>query len=131
MKLLDHVSISVRDLAKSRPFYLTVMAALDATVAYDQDDAMGFGERNLRRGDAHSYITIRQSPDAVPDSARHWCFRAETGQAVRNFDAAGLAAGGSDAGAPGLRSYHKHYYAAFLLDSDGNKIEAVCHHGDS
>lgn len=130
MRLLDHVSISVRDLVAARPFYLAVMSALDVTVVYDRDDAIGFGERNRPAEDEHSYLTVRQSGGAVPDASRHWCLRASSAQSVRDFHAAGLQSGGTDAGAPGLRSYHEKYFAAFLFDPEGNKIEAVFHHGE-
>jgi predicted lactoylglutathione lyase len=60
--------------------------------------------------------------------ACHWCFKARSRTMVDAFWASGLASGGSDDGAPGLRHYHPSYYAAFLRDPDGNRIEAVCHH---
>jgi catechol 2,3-dioxygenase-like lactoylglutathione lyase family enzyme len=61
-------------------------------------------------------------------SGRHWCFKAKERTQVDAFWDAGIAAGGSDDGAPSLRDYHASYYAAFLRDPDGNRIEAVCHH---
>ena len=128
MQLLDHVSISVRDVEVAKPFYKAVMAALGASVAYERADAIGFGERNSAQADAKSYISIFQSPHAAPDPKRHWCFRARSETDVRAFHDAGLAAGGSSEGAPGLRPhYHPNYFAAFLLDPEGNKIEAVYH----
>ena len=131
MRLLDHVSITVRDLARAKPFYKAVMGALGATLAYERDDAIGFGERNRAQDDAHSYLSVFESPAAAPDERRHWCFRAPSAEAVRAFHAAGLAAGGTDEGAPGLRpAYHAAYYAAFLLDPEGNKLEAVFHRGE-
>jgi len=74
------------------------------------------------------YLTIRKG--AKPDDAhgRHWCFKAKWRTQVDAFWDAGIAAGGTDDGAPGLRDYHASYYAAFLRDPDGNRIEAVCHH---
>jgi len=129
--LLDHVSITVRDLARAKPFYKAVMAALGATLAYERDDAIGFGERNRAQDDSHSYLSVFESPAAAPDARRHWCLRAPSAEAVRAFHAAGLAAGGSDEGAPGLRpAYHADYYAAFLLDPEGHKVEAVFHRGE-
>ena len=129
MRLLDHVSITVRDLAAAKPFYKAVMGALGAVVAYERDDAIGFGERNRREDDAHSYISVYASPFAAPDTRRHCCFRASSEDQVRAFHAAGLAAGGKDDGAPGRRPhYHPGYYAAFLHDPEGNKVEAVFHH---
>ena len=127
MQLIDHLSITVRDLARAKPFYRAVMDALGARVAYERDDAIGFGERNRPRDDAHTYISVYASPAASADERRHVCFRAASEEMVRSFHAAGLASGGADAGAPGLRSYHGGYFAAFLRDPDGNKIEAVFH----
>lgn len=127
MNLLDHVSITVRDLEQSKPFYKAVMAALGARVAHEDMDAIGFGERNGPGDDSHTYITILASPDSAADTRRHWCFRASSVEQVNDFHKAGLAAGGRDSGAPGNRDYHDTYYAAFLLDPEGNRIEAVFH----
>ncbi len=129
MQLLDHVSITVRDIASARPFYQAVLAALGAGVAYERADAVGFGARNRAGDDAHTYVTVFASSAATADPRRHWCFKAPSAAAVRAFHAAGLAAGGRDAGAPGPRDYHPQYYAAFLLDPEGNKVEAVFHGG--
>ena len=127
MRLLDHVSISVRDLERARPFYLAVMSALGAKVASERPGAIGFGERNRPHDDAHTYLSVFESPAASPDPRRHWCFRAASSAQVDEFHRAGLAAGGTCAGPPGPRDYHPGYYAAFLLDLEGNKIEAVFH----
>ena len=129
MQLIDHVSITVTDLARARPFYQAVFAALGAAMIYDREDAIGFGERNRADNDGHTYLSIYASAQADADPRRHWCFRAGSMRDVVTFHAAGLAAGGRDAGAPGLREYHPGYYAAFLLDPEGNKIEAVFHQG--
>lgn len=129
MQLLDHVSITVRDLGTVRPFYRAIMAALGAVEAYDRVDAIGFGERNGPGAAVHSYLSVLQSDETQPDHRRHWCFRASSAAAVRAFHAAGLAAGGVDEGPPGIRSYHAGYYAAFLRDPAGNRIEAVFHGG--
>ena len=127
MQLLDHVSITVRDLAGAKRFYKATMNALGAGIAYEDEGAIGFGERNDAQNASHTYLSVFQSPNASPDPRRHCCVRAQSVEQVRAFHAAGLAAGGSDEGAPGLRSYHLNYYAAFLLDPEGNKIEAVFH----
>ncbi len=127
MQLLDHVSITVRQLDRALPFYDAVMATLGAAQAYLLEDAVGYGERNSNADDGHSYLSIFASGAALADPRRHVCLRAASRAQVRAFHAAGLAAGGSCAGTPGLRSYHPDYYAAFLFDPDGNKIEAVCH----
>lgn len=127
MKLLDHASIAVRDLGAAKPFHVAVMTALGAAIAYEHEDAIGFGERNRADDDAHSCLSVFASPRAFADPRRHGCFRAQSIGQVQAFHAAGLAAGGSDDGAPGPRSYHPHYCAAFLLDPEGNRIEAVFH----
>ena len=131
MQLIDHVSITVRDLAAAKPFYKAVMSALGAVVAYEREDAIGFGERNRPHDDIHSYFSLFESAQATPDARRHWCFRAGSIEQVRAFHSSGLAAGGRDEGAPGLRTYHPQYFAAFLLDPEGNKVEAVFHHAEA
>ena len=128
MLLLDHVSITVREIQRVKPFYLAVMNALGAKVAYERADAIGFGERNRPYDDSHTYLSIFESPAAQADPRRHYCLRARSVEQVNAFHTAGIASGGTSDGAPGLRSYHPEYYAAFLLDPEGNKIEAVFHH---
>lgn len=128
LQLLDHVSITVADLARARPFYAAIMSALGATKAYDRVDAVGFGQRNRPGDDAHTYFSVYRSSAALADPRRHWCFRAASEQAVRAFFEAGLRAGGTADGEPGPRPhYHPGYYAAFLKDPEGNRVEAVFH----
>ena len=128
MFLLDHVSITVRELARVRSFYQAVMGALGAEKIYERADAVGYGTRNRADDDAHSYLSVFESAAASPDQRRHWCFRAQSAQAVRRFHGAALEAGGSDLGAPGPRAhYHPGYYAAFVADPEGNRLEAVWH----
>ncbi|MGY6273439.1 VOC family protein [Achromobacter denitrificans] len=131
MQLLDHVSITVAGIDAARPFYDAVMQALGADKVYDRPDALGYGERCGPGSGQHSYLSIFAAGapiDAPAGARRHWCFKAASRAAVDAFHAAGLAHGGADEGAPGLRGhYHPHYYAAFLLDPAGNRIEAVCH----
>ena len=130
MQLLDHFSITVRDLARAERFYDAVMRALSAKKIYSRADAIGYGERNRPGDDGHSYFSVYQSDTANIDRRRHWCWRTQSAEQVRAFHAAGLAAGGRDAGAPGLRpDYHPGYYAAFLEDPEGNRVEAVFHQG--
>jgi catechol 2,3-dioxygenase-like lactoylglutathione lyase family enzyme len=131
MLLVDHFSITVKDLLRSARFYDAVMEALGAQKIYQRQDAVGYGERNRADSDGHSYFSVYQSDAANVDRRRHWCFRAQSAGQVRAFHAAGLAAGGRDAGAPGLRpDYHPAYYAAFLEDPEGNRVEAVFHQGE-
>ena len=129
--MLDHVSLTVSGFAAER-FYDAVMAALGvAKVGRDADEGwLGYGERCDADHPARSYLSIRRGGPLEPAPGRHLCFRAPTRAAVRAFWSAGLAHGGADEGAPGLRArYHPAYYAAFLADPSGNRIEAVCHGG--
>ena len=120
--MIDHVSITVQDVAVSEMFYDAVMAPLGMPCVWREPGAIGYGLRS-----AAGYLTILHGRDMRADR-RHWAFRAPDRAAVRAFHAAGLAAGGRDDGPPGLRRhYHADYYGAFLLDPDGNRIEAVCH----
>ena len=123
---LDHVSITVRRLDAARPFYDAVMQVLGlATVG---DGALLYGLRNRADDDGHTYVTVRASLSMRPDDGRHGCRRAPDRAAFEAFHASGLAHGGHDACAPGLRARsNPHDDAAFLYDPDGNKIEAVCH----
>lgn len=128
MFLLDHLSITVRDLPRAATFYRAVLGVIGAEVVYERPDAIGFGRRNRADDDGHSYLSVFASPHASPDPRRHVCFRAPSIEAVQAFHRAGLEAGGRDEGPPGLRpQYHPNYYAAFLLDPEGNKVEAVFH----
>jgi len=125
--VLDHVSITVRDLERAAPFYDAIMDALGHPCVYRLDDALGYGIRNTPGDDGHSYLKVVRSDDAC-GGERHWALRAPDRAAVERFHAAALAAGGRDDGPPGVRpDYHPAYFAAFVLDPDGNRIEAVCH----
>ena len=115
-------------MARPLPFWDAVMAALGVPVWHGRIRGQGYGVRNQPGDDGHTYMSVRGSTGAVIPDNRHWCFRAPSRVAVDAFHAAGLAAGGRDDGPPGLRlDYHSAYYAALLLDPDGNRIEAVCH----
>lgn len=126
--MLDHVSITVADLVRAEPFYDAVMAALGIPKVGRSDTWLGYG---LRCDDDHpdrSYLSIRVGAGPEDAPGRHWCFKAPDRAAVDAFWRAGLDAGGADDGPPGIRShYHPAYYAAFLRDPDGNRVEAVCH----
>ncbi|MGT0194236.1 VOC family protein [Burkholderia pyrrocinia] len=128
MQLLDHVSIGVPDIGQARPFYDAVMAALGACKVYDRGTALGYGERCNANDTASTFLAVYLDPAEVGTSKRHWCFKAATRAQVHAFFEAGLSAGGQSDGDPGLRPhYHADYYAAFLVDPAGNRIEAVCH----
>jgi len=126
--MLDHVSITVSDIARAERFYDAVLAALGVTKVGSSESWIGSGERCDANHPDRTYLLIRLGPGPEPALGRHWCFKATSRQAVEAFWRAGLKAGGSHEDAPGVReSYHAAYYAAFLSDPDGNRIEAVCH----
>jgi catechol 2,3-dioxygenase-like lactoylglutathione lyase family enzyme len=125
--VIDHLSITVSDLERAGRFYDAVMEALGYPRVSASEAKIGYGVRKRSAADRQAYISVICSEQVVADR-RHWAFVAPDRPAVARFHEAGLAAGGRDDGAPGLRpAYHAHYYAAFLLDPDGNRIEAVCH----
>jgi len=126
--MLDHVSITISDMPAAERFYVAIMKALGVVKVGRREDWLGYGERARAAYPDRVYLAIYQG--AKPEEAyrRHWCFKAGSRSEVDAFWNAGLAAGGTDDGPPGLRSYHASYYAAFLRDPDGNRIEAVCHH---
>ena len=120
-RLIDHVQLVVRDLNASRRFCEAIFKALDMPISGSGDDHFWADEL---------FISSADSPAAQGKltGRHHLAFQAKDGAAVDAFYKAGLAAGGKDNGAPGERTrYHPGYYAAFLLDSDGNNIEAVYH----
>ncbi len=121
--MIDHVSIGVRDLAAARRFYDAALAPLGYGCRYAGADSAGYG------ADATAFwLGVTDHP--VPADARsglHICLAAPTRAAVDAFHRAALAAGGTDNGAPGLRpEYSGTYYAAFVVDPDGYRIEAYC-----
>lgn len=127
--MLDHISITVSDIDRAASFWDAVMKALLVPCVVRNEGQLGYGLRSRPEDDGHGYISIFPSREAelVPDN-RHWCFRAPSRTAVDDFHAAGLANGGTCDGPPGLRpDYHPGYYAAFLRDPDGNRIEAAFH----
>ena len=116
---LDHVSLHVRDLARSRAFYATALAPLAISILFEDASAVGFGQSGRPQFWLNS--------GGIPSGPTHIAFAAASRAGVRAFHAAALAAGGTDNGAPGLRPhYHPDYYGAFVLDPDGNNAEAVC-----
>jgi catechol 2,3-dioxygenase-like lactoylglutathione lyase family enzyme len=126
--MLDHVSITVFDIAVAEPFYDAIMAALGVVKVGARADWLGYGERARPEQPERVYISIRRGDRPEPAYGRHWCFKAASRAAVDAFWQAGLAHGGTDQGSPGLRThYHPSYYAAFVADPDGNRLEAVCH----
>ena len=129
--MIDHVSITVSDLARAERFYDAVMAALGIPKVGSDAAWLGYGERADAAHPERAYLSIRLGPTPEAAAGRHWAFRAPDRAAVEAFWRAGLAAGGADDGAPGPRAqYHPNYVAAFLRDPDGNRVEAVCHRAE-
>jgi catechol 2,3-dioxygenase-like lactoylglutathione lyase family enzyme len=121
--MIDHISIAVRDLKKGEPFYTALLAALGMNKLREwHEGAIGFGKKY-----PEFWINRRAAMDRIAqDSGAHICLRAPDAAAVDAFYAAALNAGGTSDGEPGLRAkYHTNYYAAFIRDPDGNRIEAV------
>jgi len=120
-RLIDHIGLVVRDIEASRRFYEAVFKALGIPIGGSGDDHFWVDEL---------YVSTAESPAAAGrlTGYHHLAFQAADTAMVDAFYKAGLAAGGSDNGAPGERTkYHPGYYAAFLLDPDGNNVEAVYH----
>lgn len=113
-RLIDHVHLRVADLEASKRFYRAALGALGFT---DFREGQGWFSADE--------LWIDKADGSV--SRVHLAFQAASREAVRAFHAAALAAGGADNGGPGERGYHPGYYAAFVLDPDGNNIEAVFH----
>ena len=125
--MLDHVSLGVTDIARSRRFYDATLRQLGLVRIVDFRQSTG-SDYGAAPGSTGVQFTITEEAGAViPSRGSHLCFRAPDRAAVDAFHAAALAAGGRDDGKPGLRSYHPAYYGAFVLDPDGHRIEAVCH----
>jgi catechol 2,3-dioxygenase-like lactoylglutathione lyase family enzyme len=117
--VIDHVTLRVHDLAASKTFYAATLAPLGYAVIAEYPEAIGLGAG----GKPDFWLT--PDPAAAP---QHLAFSAPSRSAVDAFHAAGLAAGGRDNGAPGLRAhYHPHYYGAFIDDPTGHHMEAVIH----
>ncbi len=121
--MIDHISVAVRDLRSAEPFYTALLAPLGmAKMREWPNAAIGFGKKH-----PEFWINLRAEMKRVADdSGVHICLRAPDAAAVDAFHAAALKAGGTSDGAAGLRpEYHASYYAAFIRDPDGNRIEAV------
>ncbi len=119
-RLIDHIQLVVRDLAASRKFYETVLKVLDVPIGGSADTYFWADELFVS-------TAASRAASGQLTGRHHLAFQAKDRAAVDAFYTVGLAAGGRDNGAPGERPYHPGYYAAFLLDPDGNNIEAVFH----
>jgi len=121
--MFDHVSIGVHDVARAKRFYDAVLAPLGVTRKSESANSLGYGRDTIGL-----WIGAAKRPvPADPESGLHFCFTAPTREAVDAFYAAALKAGASDNGQPGLRKdYGENYYAAFVIDPDGYRLEAYC-----
>jgi catechol 2,3-dioxygenase-like lactoylglutathione lyase family enzyme len=120
-RLIDHVQLVVRDVTASKRFYSAVLGVLGIPLGGEAEGFFWFDELVVSGKDspaAQGALTGRQ----------HLAFQAKNEETVQRFYQAAMAAGGRDNGKPGKRPYHPGYYACFVLDPDGNNVEAV-HHG--
>lgn len=122
--MIDHISIGVADLARAGRFYDAALAPLGYARVSASDAAIGYGTD----GSASLWVQVARKPvPADPESGLHICLGAPTRRSVQAFHKAGIAAGGRDNGKAGLRpDYGASYYAAFMIDPDGYRIEAYC-----
>ena len=119
--MIDHVSIGVRNVAASKRFYDAALQPLGYQCLSDSLGSLGYGAKAPAL-----WINATDKP-VPPDSGSglHFCFSAPSRKSVEGFHAAGLASGGRDNGRPGLRAdYGTGYYAAYLIDPDGYRVEA-------
>jgi catechol 2,3-dioxygenase-like lactoylglutathione lyase family enzyme len=119
-RLIDHLHLVVSDVERSKRFYAAVLGALGISISGEGEDYFWVDEL---------FISSKDSKAAAGalTGRTHFAFQAPTKEAVNNFYEAGLAAGAKNNGKPGDRPYHPGYFAAFLLDPDGNNVEAVFH----
>ena len=115
-RLIDHVHLRTKDFPATRKFYYALFEVLGLTVEHSGDDWFQLDE-----------LYVNPAAGDAPPTHVHLAFQARDHAMVQAFHRAGLAAGGTDNGAPGERPYHPGYYGCFLLDPDGNNIEAVFH----
>jgi len=116
--MIDHTGFLVTDTARSTEFYTKALAPLGYELLKSFGPVRGFGEK----GHADFWLN-----EGTPTDKVHLGFRAASRATVKAFYEAAIAAGGTDNGAPGPRDYHPGYYGAFVLDPDGNNVEAVWH----
>jgi catechol 2,3-dioxygenase-like lactoylglutathione lyase family enzyme len=121
--MLDHVSIGVRDVGASRKFYDAALKPLGYECLSKGDDYAGYGRKSVQ-------LWLSQTEHPVKADMRsglHFCFAAESRKAVDGFYAAAMKVGAKDNGKPGIRpDYTQPYYAAFVIDPDGYRLEAYC-----
>jgi catechol 2,3-dioxygenase-like lactoylglutathione lyase family enzyme len=121
--MINHVSIGVRDIAASKRFYDATLTPLGYKCHYESDGMLGYGKDS-------PVFWINRTERPVPadaESGLHFCLNAPARASVEAFHTAALKAGGRDNGKPGLRpDYGENYYAAFVIDPNGYRLEAYC-----
>ena len=118
--MIDHLTLKVRDLARSKAFFLAALGPLGYELVMEGPGMLGLG------ADRKPDLWLAQDPENARPT--HLAISAPSRKAVDAFHAAALRAGGTDNGRPGIRAdYHPTYYAAFVLDEDDHNIEAVVH----
>ena len=125
--MFDHIGYAVTDMKRSKRFYLAALAPLSITVIMEVTAEQTGKEAHVGFG-AHDKAFFWVGTGAAQSGGTHVAFTATSRAQVDAFYQAAISAGGRDNGAPGIRAhYHPNYYGAFVLDPDGNNIEAVCH----
>jgi catechol 2,3-dioxygenase-like lactoylglutathione lyase family enzyme len=118
--MYDHIGLKVKDIAAAVRFYTAALAPLGHVLCFQDETTAGFGPKDAPA--FWLYADVKARP-----SSMHVAFRAAERATVDRFHGAGLESGGKDNGPPGVRAdYAPSYYAAFLIDPDGNNVEAVC-----
>jgi catechol 2,3-dioxygenase-like lactoylglutathione lyase family enzyme len=121
--MINHLSIGISDIAKAKAFYDAVLQPLGYTRLSSGDTSLGYGKDSVVLWISHSKNPVKSDPA----SGLHFCFDAPNRRSVDAFHKAALASGGRDNGKPGLRAdYGDNYYAAFVTDPDGYRLEAYC-----
>lgn len=119
-RLIDHIQLVVRDISASRSFYEAILGVLNIPIGGSEEEYFWADELVVSTADS-------QAAQGVLTGRHHLAFQAQDRAMVEAFHQTALAHGGKCNGAPGVRPYHPGYYAAFVLDPDGNNIEAVYH----
>lgn len=117
--MIDHIGLQVRHYEKSKAFYLQALKPLGYDLVTEIKTWGGFGVNGIPE--------LWLIEGEITEPTVHIALRAKTRACVDAFYKAALDVGGTDNGAPGIREYHPHYYAAFVIDPDGHNLEAVCH----
>jgi lactoylglutathione lyase len=119
-RLIDHIQLVVKDLAASKRFYSAVFDVLGIPIGGESEDYFWADELFVSTKDS-------QAAQGAFTGRMHFALQAKDREAVERFHSAALSAGGVDNGKPGERPYHPGYYAAFVIDPDGNNLEVVFH----